>query len=497
MKTENGMIQISPETLSNLIAETVARVIQAQAQPAPVAVAEPEPAPVAVEPVAVEPVAVEPVAVEPLVVSYGSTVIAHVPGPEPVAETVAEPEPVAVAEPEPEKKTRKAREPRAPRGAARAKKAPAPAVLFSKILGGLKMFSKKSTLPILQYGLIQGPQITYTTLETSIRITAPRPLITGPAVALRPANGPADFATLYDNPATAIDPATVSNYNLPGSGILAAVLAADDFPCIPCGDGFDGRGVLTGPADDLAWVSLAISDDQNRFVLNGLHIDNAGTITATDGRRLHRCAGLVSWNSPNEIQAQGVIIPEQAVKLINRFYGSGLFEIQPVIGLYSGKNEKVSTQARFYFTALDNTGARWALEIFTRLIDGKFPDPAQIIPNDLDHANFGVDLATVRTATDCIIKAVPDFDKANSVKLIASDRKMQYSNPEHGAVEFPVEFTHAQPDDFAIAFNPFYLRDLARAGWDPNTVIRGHSAINPSVAQDQTRIGVLMPMRIN
>jgi DNA polymerase-3 subunit beta len=113
-------------------------------------------------------------------------------------------------------------------------------------------------------------------------------------------------------------------------------------------------------------TSFAISNDESRYVLNGIFIslkDHKMTMVATDGRRL----ALVDEEMDVSEKSQGeFIIPSKVVNELNRLLtDKGEVEI------------RFSDNQASFMLKDDN---RFSILIITKLIEGNYPNYRQVIP---------------------------------------------------------------------------------------------------------------------
>ncbi len=159
-------------------------------------------------------------------------------------------------------------------------------------------------------------------------------------------------------------------------------LPATDFPVLPA-DSFTHSFSLPAKvlAHIVATVSFAISTEETRYYLNGIHLHHDGTYlaaVATDGHRL----ALVTLDPPaGSKDMPGIIVPRSTVSLISHFVkGDGDIGIE------------LSSQ-KIRFTLSDGT------TITSKLIDGTFPDYRRVIPSSNDKT-YVLDRAALAAAID-------------------------------------------------------------------------------------------------
>lgn len=143
-------------------------------------------------------------------------------------------------------------------------------------------------------------------------------------------------------------------------------IEAEEFPSIPSVDGSDMTIRLQPDVlkDAINQVAFAAAGDDTRPVLAGVLLklaDTGLTMAATDGFRL----AVKTLELPEPVPApQEVIVPARALVELARIVGDGEDPVEMTITPSGGQ-------------VLFHTGN---VDLVSRLIDGKFPDYARIIP---------------------------------------------------------------------------------------------------------------------
>lgn len=225
-------------------------------------------------------------------------------------------------------------------------------------------------------------------------------------------------------------------------------------------------GQCTVEIDDLDYVSRAMSMEEVRYYLNGIHFDGHG-IVATDGHRLHMV------KNDTGLQRGNLILPRASVNYI----------------LAMAKEQKTKELIIIEFTENKFKTKVGAYEIAGALIDGTFPDYNRVIPKD--HSKIGVYSLPELKAIEKEAKAL---HKANGGKHGATMKfegnKMrvmarEYSKSWDTALNFGPE---------GIGFNLDYLIDIGLDGADALTSPKyAHEPVRFDLGN---RIAVLMPIRV-
>jgi len=231
----------------------------------------------------------------------------------------------------------------------------------------------RSTMPILSNALLEakGKSITFTATDLQVGITTKESADTiNPGKVLIPVKNIYDIArelqgeiiTLKTTANNWIDlTCGKSKFKIMGS-------SAEEFPALPAADGaefsFDAPEFLKM----LDKVSYAMSNDETRYALNGIFIEQISVsgkpylrLAATDGHRLAYCQRPIKASVK---LGKGVILPKKGVWEIGKILKDVEGEFTIKIG---DKTISISTK---------NT------TLICRLIDGQFPPYEQVIPKD-------------------------------------------------------------------------------------------------------------------
>ena len=218
-------------------------------------------------------------------------------------------------------------------------------------------------------------------------------------------------------------------------------LAKEDYPKLP---EFSEKNVIEMEQgvlkEGLSLTVFAISNDETRYVLNGVLISiKEGQIrfVATDGRRL----AFINKGLQNHKLQMEMIIPAKTVQ-----------ELVKILG-WEGEVKIIPAQNQVVFHLGDTY-------LISRLIEGNFPNYEQVIPKEektLSSANREDFLQAMRrTALLASVESPAvklDFVKG---KILISSRS---PNLGEAREELPAD---VDGDDLAIGFNPNYLIDVLK-----------------------------------
>jgi len=357
-----------------------------------------------------------------------------------------------------------------------------------KALGHVQsVVERRNTIPILSNVLItaEGDQVRFSATDLDIEI-----IEAAEARVAQAGSTTAPAHTLYDIARKLPEGSEVSlETDAEDSKLtLIAGRAKFDLPCLPASD----FPVLS--ADDLTHTfqlgpselsrlidktRFAISTEETRYYLNGIHLHAMGSVlraVATDGHRL----ALVESELPEGAAGMpGIIIPRKTITEVRRLLDD------------AGDNLTVSvSEAKIRFDM-------GAAVMTSKLIDGAFPDYERVIPkgNDktlvLDNKSFAEAVDRVQTIS---------AEKSRSVKLsVADDRlTLAVNNPEAGQAveELSVDY---QAESIEIGFNAKYLLDVTNQIEGAEAELKFADAASPTLILDrgdETAQYVLMPLRV-
>lgn len=281
------------------------------------------------------------------------------------------------------------------------------------------------------------------------------------------------------------------------SGVMtmaADTFAAADYPVEP---ELKPSREMTIPQADLAnllrRVQHAQSDDETRFVLNGVYLERKDTqlrAVAIDGRRLVYfdtvCSGGENFS---------IILPSDTVeKLLALLTGTGLVQLQ--VDLVAVRNA-----AKFTFETITGKGKKAVIvpvEIRTKLIEGQYPNYQCVIPTE----HKGVARFNRVALLGALATLLPlCSQKAPTVKLAFSnccELTVMGENADFAKLEIAVTITGKVPG--VIAFNPNFLADAVKSHDCEEIELRlGDDERDPGVvvADNVAQLEVIMPIRLN
>jgi DNA polymerase-3 subunit beta len=259
-------------------------------------------------------------------------------------------------------------------------------------------------------------------------------------------------------------------------------LPKDEFPSFPAVKFDDAWRVRSGDLQKLiSHTSFAASTEESRPILNGVLWElrpDRMRMVATNGHRLAKMElTIASTNAPSN----DLIVPPKALDQIRR-----LFPAEEELEIARGDNH---LGFRSPFTA-----------VFTRLIEGPYPNYEQVIPKDNDkHAIL--DKAAFISALKRMSVVASDQTHRIRLSFNAGMLKFSVSTPDLGEAqdELPIRF---EGDPLDIGFNAAYLLEILR--YMPTDEVRmtfrapeRASTLEPEGWKDPAKyLCLLMPLRL-
>ena len=219
-------------------------------------------------------------------------------------------------------------------------------------------------------------------------------------------------------------------------------LPRDEFPAFPNVKFNESWRIRSGDLQKLiSHTAFAVSTEESRPILNGVLWElkpEMMRMVATNGHRLAKMeVPIKSAGAP----ATDLIVPPKALEQIRR-----LFPEDEELEIAKGENH---LGFRSPFTA-----------VFTRLIEGPYPNYDQVIPRDNDRFAI-VDRPSLVSALRRM--SVVASDQTHRVKLSFNTALLKFTvqTPDvgEGQDEIPVQYTG---DSLDIGFNSSYLLEILR-----------------------------------
>ena len=355
------------------------------------------------------------------------------------------------------------------------------------ILDGLQrvqnVVSTRTTLPILSNVLVQAStgslSLTTTDLDVGVRCKVEAEVSKAGSTTL-PARKL--FSILKEVPAAEIevevDDRNAASIRCGSSFYKIMGLPEEEFPRFP--ESGAGKALKIEQAvlrDMLKKTAYAVSNDETRYVLNGVFMGFKGdklTIVATDGRRLALIEHDIEVPKGSEAE---LILPTKAVSELER-----LLADKGDVKLSIGENQIIFE--------LDGT------TLVSKLIEGTYPNFRQVIPTETKERvpmERELLLSALRRAS------ILASEKSQSVKLNFAKNTLTITatTPEVGEAKETLSINY-KGKEVTIAFNPQYMMDPLRNLDADEVFIELTDELSPGVIKvNAPFLYVLMPMRLN
>src|SRR4051812_32283783 len=220
-------------------------------------------------------------------------------------------------------------------------------------------------------------------------------------------------------------------------------LPRDEFPSFPSVRFDESWRIRSGDLQKLiSHTSFAVSTEESRPILNGVLWElkpESMRMVATNGHRLAKMdLPITSATAPG---GGDLIVPPKALEQVRR-----LFPAEEELEIAQGDNH---LGFRSPFTA-----------VFTRLIEGPYPNYEQVIPRDNDRVAVADKLALAGALKRMSVIA---SDQTHRIRLSFNAGMLKFSvqTPDLGEAqdELPIRYTGDQLD---IGFNASYLLEILR-----------------------------------
>jgi DNA polymerase-3 subunit beta len=349
--------------------------------------------------------------------------------------------------------------------------------------------SPRSTLPVLGNVLLEttenGLRVTATNLDLTISATVPAEVeqdgrTTVPARLLSEYIGSLGEAqcSMQLEPTTQVLRLACGVHRANLHGIDAV-----EFPPLPKREGDAAVEVDAVPLQNaITQTVMAASADEASPVLTGVLMQIDGgrlTLAATDRHRL--AVKTLELRVDGAAPVSSVIVPARHLSEVARAINAS----RPTVGV-------AFSQARnqVFFTLRD-------VEISSRLIEGTYPNYAQVIPGE---SATTVNLPTAALLREARTAAVLARDAANPVRLQVGEGTLtlRAQTAEVGDDEAPLNAS-VKGDDVQIAFNARYVLDALSVLDSDEVQLSFNGALHPGVIRPAGRddyLCIIMPVRV-
>jgi len=357
----------------------------------------------------------------------------------------------------------------------------------------LNVVGSKAAMPILSNVLIEAEKdqisLSTTNLDLGIRCKIKAEVKEGGSVTL-PVKRLATIVRELPNVDVTVDAAANHQVKIAsgGSNFKIMGIGAEEFPKLPdTGDDKTFSLEQAELAGMLGNVAYAQSTDETRYILNGVYFnfkDGKLSLVATDGRRL----ALVAKEMPVPAASAGaIILPAKTVSELLRLLGKG-------DKLKIAFNDR---RAAFQIdTNKDNSGLTDAIYLFSKVVEGNYPNYQQVIPKET-HQRIALERELF---LQCVHRAaLVTSEKSNSVKIKLSANLLEItaSSPDFGESHESMAIAYSGPD-LQVAFNPQFVMDPLRALTKDQVFFELKDEVSPGVFKTlESFVCVIMPVRLS
>ncbi|MDX2187739.1 MAG: DNA polymerase III subunit beta [Opitutaceae bacterium] len=259
-------------------------------------------------------------------------------------------------------------------------------------------------------------------------------------------------------------------------------LSVDEFP--PVADAPTDMEVLyKAPQAELLTrleaVDCAMSNDETRFILNGVYLDIKEKTTktvATDGRRMN-----VHSLDKGSGSARGIIVPAFTVSALCALLGD------------EGNVAMYATERKLVF---EIDSADGPIFLSSKIVEGSYPNYGQVTKN-LDHPS-------ITLKSDMFVEALKRVslacgEKSASVTMRVSGKTITLlaRDSDLGECEEQIDLEQPAPAESRVAFNPRFLIESIRSVQAETFSIGIKDDVSPIVVRGNNVLSVVMPVRIS
>jgi len=358
----------------------------------------------------------------------------------------------------------------------------------------LNVVATRSTMPILSNVLIEAEEsyisLTTTNLDLGIRCRIKADVSETGSLTL-PVRKLATIVRELPQSDVFIETGDNQQAKITSGGSLFKIMgiSSEEFPPLPT---FENRKVFELSQEQIVGmlksVSYAQSNDENRYILNGVYFNFADeklTLVATDGRRL----GLTALETEiSDENAGSLILPAKTVAELERLMGKG-------------EKVKIAFNDRQAAFEIDidessDSGLVDHLYLVSKIVEGNYPNYRQVIPKETEH-RVKIERELM---LECVHRAaLVTSDKSNSVKLKVTKNLLEISgsSTEYGESHESMAIAYDGPE-VQVAFNPQFLMEPLKALTKDEVFFEFKDELSPGLFKTLDNfICVIMPLRLN
>lgn len=304
----------------------------------------------------------------------------------------------------------------------------------------------KTTLPVLSNILLEAKDqavwMSGTDLDVAVRVQVPAE-VSAPGSLTAPGKKLQEIAReLPDRPVEVVARGDQLELKCGRSSFKLNGLPSEEFPSLPGVDFEKGWSVMGKELQRLIHhTSFAVSTEESRPILNGVLWelrDGRMQMVATNGHRLARMAVPAG---PATATSADFIVPPAALQQVQRLFKS---------------DDELEVARDGNHLGFRASGT----EVYTRLIEGTYPNYEQVIPKDNDKIAI-VEKAALESAVRRM--AIVASDQTHRIRLVFDDERVQLNvlTPDLGEGEDELDVQY-EGELLEIGFNANYLLEVLR-----------------------------------
>jgi DNA polymerase-3 subunit beta len=263
-------------------------------------------------------------------------------------------------------------------------------------------------------------------------------------------------------------------------------ISPDEYPVFPTFTTQEFVKMNAGVLGEMIEKTIySVSTDETRYHLNGVYLEVRAEgetptyrMVATDGHRLSLIDRKIPA-TPSRAGTQGVIVPRK-----------GLHEIRKLLDTVEDTLEIAIEGAQLVVRHGDTV-------LMVRLIEGKYPNYQQLIPQNLKE-HFLVQREALLSSLKRVSLLSNAKSKGVTFALASGRMEITSNNPELGDAKEEIEIDY-KGKEMRIGFNARYVLDVLSSMQDDIVRIELNDQLSPGLVrpdQDSSYTCVVMPMRI-
>jgi DNA polymerase-3 subunit beta len=356
----------------------------------------------------------------------------------------------------------------------------------------------KSTLAILSAVLIEAEKdelrITGTDLDVTTTITVPCSVKT-PGRAAVQARHFADTVRKLPKDQVKVSEDAQGRISVEygkGKGRTAVPRQNDkEFPVLPTVKA-DAKATIEGPALArlIARSAYAVSGDETRPMLNGVYVQVEGkqvAFVATDGHRLARATRKGDFDG---LGKQAVIVPSKTIGALGRLASEATSPVEIAV---STQRNHIAFKLRI---------GQNDVTVYSRLLEGPFPNYEQVIPKN-NPKQLIVSRLALREALDRVATHSDNITHQVRFAVAPSEIRLSVNTADVGSGEETVEAKY-DGDEIEVGYNANYLLDILRTIETENVLFRLNTSISAGIVEPEGALSdgseevlcLIMPLRL-